>query len=174
MLRAKNLVTSRPSKKFDARYLGPFVVTKKVGKLAYQLKLPPSMDRVHPVFNVALLERWREPLASKGFRPGPVQVPEGDGIATVDRYEVEGILEHRDTKARGREYRVKWLGWGNESLTWEPPENLDQCDQLLEDYHEYIRTVPHMPLGKRPAQVDPPNEPQKRKRGRPRKSPADR
>ena len=56
ILRAKNLLTKRPSKKFDARYLGPFTVLKKIGKLAYKLELPPSIDRVHPVFNVSLLE----------------------------------------------------------------------------------------------------------------------
>jgi hypothetical protein len=66
------------------------------------------MDRVHPVFNVLLLEPWREPLAQSGFRPGPVQVP--NDVLPADRYKVEGILDHRDTAARGRKYRVKWLG----------------------------------------------------------------
>jgi hypothetical protein len=56
LLRAKNITTSRLSKKFDARYLGLFKVTKKIGKLAYRLDLPPSIVRLHPVFNVALLE----------------------------------------------------------------------------------------------------------------------
>jgi hypothetical protein len=83
-------------------------VVRKVGKLAYELNLPPSMDRVHPVFNVLLLEPWREPLAQSGFRPGPVQVP--NDVLPADRYKVEGILDHRDTAARGRKYRVKWLG----------------------------------------------------------------
>ena len=46
----------------DARYLGPFTVTKKIGKLAYRLDLPPSMARIHPVFNIALLEPWHEPF----------------------------------------------------------------------------------------------------------------
>jgi hypothetical protein len=40
--------------------------------LAYKLELPPSIDRVHLVFNISLLEPWREPLASKEFRPGLV------------------------------------------------------------------------------------------------------
>ena len=56
ILRVKNLLTKRPSKKFDARYLGLFTVLKKVRKLAYKLELPPSIDRVHLVFNILLLE----------------------------------------------------------------------------------------------------------------------
>ena len=56
ILRAKNLLTKRPLKKFDARYLGLFTVLKKIRKLAYKLKLPPSIDRVYLVFNVLLLK----------------------------------------------------------------------------------------------------------------------
>ena len=168
ILRAKNLLTKRPSKKFDARYLGPFTVLKKIGKLAYKLELPPSMDRVHPVFNVSLLEPWREPLASKEFRPGPVQIPM-DALP-CDRYEVEGILEHRDSAARGREYRVKWLGWSNEDATWEPLEHLDHCDQILEDYHKDSRDSSQLRPAGRKRKAPKNLEPLRRKRGRPRKS----
>ena len=99
----------------DARYLGPFTVTKKIGKLAYRLDLPPSMARIHPVFNIALLEPWHEPFKFAQFKPGPIQIPED--VSAGDRYEVEGILEHRDTTARGREYKVKWLGWPTQDCT---------------------------------------------------------
>ena len=56
LLCAKNITTRRLSKKFDAQYLGPFSVVKRIRKLAYQLDLPPSMSQLHPVFNVSLLE----------------------------------------------------------------------------------------------------------------------
>jgi hypothetical protein len=97
LLRAKNITTWRPSKKFDARYLGLFLVSKRIGKLAYRLDLLPSMSRLHPVFNVSLLEPWHEPPPESNFRPSAIQIPED--IAIGDRYEVEGILEHKDTKA---------------------------------------------------------------------------
>jgi hypothetical protein len=35
LLWAKNITTRRLLKKFDARYLGPFLVSKRIGKLAY-------------------------------------------------------------------------------------------------------------------------------------------
>jgi hypothetical protein len=70
LLRSKNITTSRPSKKMDVRYLGPFTVTKKIGKLAYRLDLPPSMARIHPVFNIALLEPWHEPFEFAKFIRG--------------------------------------------------------------------------------------------------------
>lgn len=139
LLRSKNITTSRPSKKFDARYLGPFTITQRIGKLAYKLALPQAMSRLHPVFNVSLLEPWREPFEAKGFKPGPIQVPEE--VLPGDRYEVEGILEHRDVKSRGREYRVKWLGWPVEESTWEPEAHLDNCEELLREYLEFPRDV---------------------------------
>jgi hypothetical protein len=105
LLRAKNITTRRPSKKFDARYLGPFLVSKRIRKLAYRLDLPPSMSRLHPVFNVSLLEPWHEPPPESNFRPSAIQIPED--IAIGNQYKVERILEHKDTKARGREYLVK-------------------------------------------------------------------
>jgi hypothetical protein len=40
----------------DARYLRPFTVTKKIGKLAYRLDLPPLIARIHPIFNIILLK----------------------------------------------------------------------------------------------------------------------
>ena len=33
------------------------------------------------------------------------------------------------------EYRIKWLGWGPESNTWEPLEHL-YCDDLIEDFEK--------------------------------------
>jgi hypothetical protein len=97
LLRAKNIMTRRPSKKFDARYLGPFTISRKIGKLAYRLELPPSMAQLHPVFNVSLLEPWHPPPPEAGFQPGTIQIP-GE-IATSNRYEVKGILNHKHTKA---------------------------------------------------------------------------
>jgi hypothetical protein len=97
LLQAKNITTRRPSKKFNARYLGPFLVSKRIRKLAYQLNLPPSISRLHPIFNISLLE--------PNFRPSAIQIPKD--IAIGDQYKVEGILEHKNTKAQEQEYLVK-------------------------------------------------------------------
>jgi hypothetical protein len=56
LLCVKNLLTKRPLKKFNIRYLRPFIVLKKVRKLVYKLKLLPFIDRVYLVFNVLLLK----------------------------------------------------------------------------------------------------------------------
>jgi hypothetical protein len=55
----RNIKTNRPSEKLDYRKLGPFQIVSKRGNAAYQLRLPCTMSRLHPVFNVSLLEPYR-------------------------------------------------------------------------------------------------------------------
>ena len=57
-LNAKNIRTSRPSRKLDNKRLGPFTVDTAIGTHAYRLLLPDTM-KVHPVFHVSLLDPAR-------------------------------------------------------------------------------------------------------------------
>jgi len=54
-LDASNIQTTRPSHKLSHHRLGPFPIDSQVGNGAYQLHLPLSMGRLHPVFNVVTL-----------------------------------------------------------------------------------------------------------------------
>jgi hypothetical protein len=54
-LDASDIQTNRPSWKLSHQRLGPFSIVAKVGNSTYQLKLPPSMSQLHPVFNVVKL-----------------------------------------------------------------------------------------------------------------------
>ena len=69
-LDASDIHTTRPSRKLSHRRLGPFPVVKKVGNGAYRLRLPPSMSRIHPVFNVIKLALAPEdPIPGRRPRP---------------------------------------------------------------------------------------------------------
>ncbi len=46
----------RPSKKLDLKYYSPFLITEQIGWQAYMLKIGDSVDCIHPVFHVSLLE----------------------------------------------------------------------------------------------------------------------
>ena len=47
--------TTRPFQKLSHKRLGSFSIVRKVGNGAYQLCLPPSMSRLHPVFKIIKL-----------------------------------------------------------------------------------------------------------------------
>ena len=51
----KNIITKKPNKKLDHKYLKPYKVTKRISKNNYQLNLP-SKVRIHPIFYISLLK----------------------------------------------------------------------------------------------------------------------
>ncbi|XP_059314599.1 uncharacterized protein LOC132065292 [Lycium ferocissimum] len=44
--------------KLSPRYLGLFEVLRRVGDIAYELVLPPSLSSVHPVFHVSIQKKY--------------------------------------------------------------------------------------------------------------------
>nr|GEV22941.1 putative reverse transcriptase domain-containing protein [Tanacetum cinerariifolium] len=51
--------------KLNPKYVGPFKVLEKMGKVAYNLELPKELSRVHHTFHVSNLKKCHadEPLA---------------------------------------------------------------------------------------------------------------
>ena len=44
--------------KLSLRFIGPFEILERVGIVAYQLMLPPSLSGVHEVFHVSMLRKY--------------------------------------------------------------------------------------------------------------------
>jgi hypothetical protein len=143
-LDGRNLTTLRPTKKLDVKRLGPFIVQEKHGKSAYQLKLPVSWNRVHPVFNVVLLTPFKEAayaIQRPPSPPGPIFVDEHP------EFEVEEILASRK-RGRGVQYLIKWKGYDHNENTWEPKGNISNAKESIEEFHQRnpqaIRNVLHV------------------------------
>lgn len=56
-------VAHREHQKFAAKYYGPYEIIKKVGQVAYTLKLPATA-RIHPTFHVSMLKQHVGPVPS--------------------------------------------------------------------------------------------------------------
>jgi len=54
-------------------------------------------------------------------------------------YEVERIVDHRMVPNGAFHYLVKWRNWPKESNTWEPAENLTNCNEMLRNYHKKLK-----------------------------------
>lgn len=129
-LSARNVQTSRPSKKLDHRRLGPFLVMEKISDAAYRLKLPASM-KIHDVFHVGLLSKSKKDATRNFEEPPAVVVESGE-----EEYEVETIVGSKRTKKDGWLYRVRWKGYGPEEDTWEPKKHLEEnAAEELKKYH---------------------------------------
>ena len=44
--------------KLSLRYVGPYEILQRVGKVAYEFKLPSELASVHPVFHVSMLKKF--------------------------------------------------------------------------------------------------------------------
>ena len=69
-LNAKNIVSTRPSRKLDYKRLGPFEVKRVINPVAFELTLPPWM-KIHPVFHVSLLEKVKVNQSSDRHQTNP-------------------------------------------------------------------------------------------------------
>ncbi|ELR10361.1 hypothetical protein GMDG_08737 [Pseudogymnoascus destructans 20631-21] len=122
-----HITTTRPSDKLDTKRLGPFKITRTIGKNAFELALPPIWT-IHNVFHASLLSKAQEsslrPLQSP---PPPVL------ILDQPEYEVESILDKKTL--RGQDYfLVKWKGYPTSNNTWEPKRNLKNASKLILEF----------------------------------------
>jgi hypothetical protein len=139
-LDASDIQTNRPSRKLSHRRLGPFPILKKVGNGAYKLRLPPSMSRLHPVFNVVKLTPAPvDPI--DGRRPHPPPLPE-----IVDGEEEWIVEEILDSKMMNRKlrYLVKWEGFGVEHNSWEPWDNVHAQERIADFYRKHPGAARHI------------------------------
>ena len=44
--------------KLSLRYIRPFEILEKVGKVTYRLALPPEQSSIHNVFHVSMLKKY--------------------------------------------------------------------------------------------------------------------
>jgi chromodomain-containing protein len=133
-----NLHVRGPAKLLPKRY-GPFQITQKIGNVAYQLELPPSI-KVHNVFHVDLLTPYKETeeYGQAYTRPPPITVH------SEEEYEVESILQaRRKGVGDSLKYKVHWKGYPSADDLWVPHEDLHLPDLLKEFYAqgEKVQTV---------------------------------
>ena len=127
-LSTKNLSIKGPTKKFAPKKVGPFEITKVMGPVTYQLKLPFQW-RVHNVFHASLLSAYRE----NDFHGPNYLEPPPDILNGEEQWEVESIVKHRGTGKR-REYFIKWKGYPSSEDTWEPERHLKNARTILNNY----------------------------------------
>jgi Chromo (CHRromatin Organisation MOdifier) domain len=132
-LDASDIQTTRPSRKLSHRRLGPFPIVRKVGHGAYRIRLPPSMSRIHPVFNEVKLS-LAPPDPILGRRPKPPPLPEI--VEGEEEWIVEEILDSKMVNRKLR-YLVKWEGFGIEHNSWEPWDHVHAPELVTEFYRKH-------------------------------------
>ncbi|KAH6762232.1 hypothetical protein C2S52_019665 [Perilla frutescens var. hirtella] len=96
-----------------AHFFGPFVVSGRVGAVAYRLQLPPSC-RVHPMFHVSQLKSLKGNYTAEADFPDAL-------LAEEPLFVPHTVLEKQVLK-RGsdsiKQVLVKWVDRGDDEATW--------------------------------------------------------
>ena len=103
--------------KLSPRFFEPDEVIKKVGPVAYKLALPPELEKIHSVFHVSMLRRYRSD-------PSHVVSTETIELGSDLTYEEEpvDILAREVKELRNKKIllvKVLWRNHKTEEATWE-------------------------------------------------------
>jgi hypothetical protein len=139
----KYIKSKRPTPKFSESAFGPYEVIGKPSSASYQVRLPKSLARVHPVFHVSQLEPHHpNPYPSREVPPPPPVEVDDDG---EEHYEIKQIVDSKhDRRYRVKlRYLVEWLGYENtdEQFSWVGADEVD-ADEHIDNFH---RQYPNKP-----------------------------
>ena len=113
------------------RFIGPYEIFERVGPVGYRLDLPPDLTKLHDVFHVSMLRRYR----SNESHILPVQDIQVQPDFTFDE-EPKAILDCEVKQLQNKQVplvEVLWQHHGMESATWEPESTMRaQYPQLFD------------------------------------------
>ena len=107
------------------RYIGPFEILDRVGIVAYRLKLPANLSRLHNVFHVSMLRKYiYDPPHILSFEPVDLR----EDLSYTE--EPVQILDRKDQVLRTKVIplvKILWRSHSVEEATWETEESM-RCD----------------------------------------------
>ena len=116
--------------KLSPRFIGPYKILERVGPVAHRLALPLELAKLHDVFQVSMLRRYRSD-PSHILQVQDIQVQED---FTFEE-EPKAILDREIKQLRNKQVplvKVQWQHQGMEEATWEPESTVRvQCPQLF-------------------------------------------
>ena len=118
--------------KLSLRFIRRYEVIEKVGPVAYRLALPQELEKIHNVFHVSMLRRYRSDpshvVSSETIDFKPNLTYEEDPVEILDR-EVKELWNKRIPLVK-----VLWRNPKTEEVTWESEEVMrHQYPQLFNE-----------------------------------------
>ncbi|CAN6712498.1 unnamed protein product [Malus baccata var. baccata] len=107
----KGVVRFGKKGKLSPRYIGPYMITERVGEVAYKLELPSDLSKVHDVLYVSMLRHYvSDP--SHVIPPQPLEI---NPDLTYDEEPVT-LLDWKDKELRNKTLRLVKVLWRNHSV----------------------------------------------------------
>ncbi|XP_021721508.1 uncharacterized protein LOC110689083 [Chenopodium quinoa] len=119
--------------KLSPKYIGPYEILQRIGKVAYRLALPMDLSKVHDVFHVSQLRRY---ILDKSHVLQPETI-ELDQSLTYEERPVR-ILDSKVRSTRNKNVNIVKVLWSNqeyEKATWEAE------DEMKKKYPELFQVL---------------------------------
>ncbi|XP_071921812.1 uncharacterized protein [Coffea arabica] len=120
----KGKIKGGKGKKLQPRYIGPFGILQRIGKVAYRLELPASLSRIHDVFHVSLLKKYH-PDPTHILPPEDIEL---DGFLAYEERLIR-ILDRKVKDLRNKQIplvKVLWKHHEMEEATWELEKDMQE------------------------------------------------
>ena len=107
--------------KLDSRWLGPAVVINREGENSYNIEVKEgAIIKAHRSF---LKKCFNKNNVGQGYPMFYHRRTVVDPQMLVDEWVVDRILKHRIMPDGKVQFKIKWLGFDEDSAGWEPIEN---------------------------------------------------
>ena len=143
LLSTKNLHFIGRAPKLIPERIGPFRITKVLGKLNYTIQLPSYLDRTHNTFHISMLSKYK---SSDSFpsRPNKITQPPAVLVDEEEHWEVEQVLKHR-MKGKTLQLLTHWKGYNKDSASWEDARNFKNCINIIKQYESNAKVKLNLP-----------------------------
>ena len=104
--------------KLSPRFIGPYEILERIGSVAYCLALPPKLAKLHNVFHVSMLRRYR-------YDESHILLVQDIQVQSDFTYDEEpkDILAHEVKQMRNKQVpqvKLLWQHHDIEEATWDP------------------------------------------------------
>ncbi|KAD3642175.1 hypothetical protein E3N88_31399 [Mikania micrantha] len=118
----KGLVRFGKKGKLAPRYVGPFKIIERIGKVAYKLELPEELSNIHPTFHVSNLKKC---LADENLQIPLDEVHIDETMRFVEKpVEIMDRGEKRLKRSRIPIVLVRWESKRGPELIWEREDQM--------------------------------------------------
>ncbi|XP_019253737.1 PREDICTED: uncharacterized protein LOC109232429 [Nicotiana attenuata] len=108
--------------KLSPRFIGPYEILERIGPVAYKIALPPELGKIHNVFHVSVLRKYR----SDPSHVLPIESIEVSPDLTYEEEPIQ-ILAHEIKELRKKRIplvKVLWRNHSGEEAAWEREEDM--------------------------------------------------
>ncbi|KAI3701002.1 hypothetical protein L2E82_45643 [Cichorium intybus] len=128
----KGIIRFRKRGKLGPKYIGPYKIIKRVGKVAYRLELPEQLSRIHNTFHVSQLRK----CITDETAVVPIEdIQVDERLNYVER--PIAILERKTKSLRNKVVvlvKVQWKHRKGSECTWEPESEMrEHYPELFEN-----------------------------------------